>query len=54
MAVFKEVKTFVEFPKIEKKVLKFWEKEDVYHKLRDNRKENEKFIFLEGPPTTKG
>ncbi len=54
MAVFKEVKTFVEFPKIEKKVLKFWEKEDVYHKLRDNRKENEKFIFLEGPPTANG
>jgi isoleucyl-tRNA synthetase len=54
MTIFKEVKSFVKIPKIEQKILKFWEKNDVFHKLRDNRKDNEKYIFLEGPPTANG
>ncbi|MBD3192448.1 MAG: isoleucine--tRNA ligase [Candidatus Heimdallarchaeota archaeon] len=54
MAIFKEVNTFVKFPKIEKQILKFWEKNKVFEKLRDLREENEKYIFLEGPPTANG
>ncbi|NHJ03635.1 MAG: isoleucine--tRNA ligase [Candidatus Heimdallarchaeota archaeon] len=54
MTIFKEVKTFVDIPKVEKKILKFWEKEDTFLKLRDERKNNKKFIFLEGPPTANG
>ena len=49
MAIFKEVRSFTQFPKVEKKVLKLWEKEQTFQKLREARKENEKFIFLEGP-----
>ncbi|MGC9780563.1 MAG: isoleucine--tRNA ligase [Candidatus Heimdallarchaeota archaeon] len=54
MAIFKEVETFVQLPKIEKKILKFWEKEDVYYRFRDERKDLKKYIFLEGPPTANG
>jgi len=54
MTIFKEVKTFVDIPKVEKKILKFWEKEDTFLKLREERKNNKKFIFLEGPPTANG
>ncbi len=54
MALFKEVKTFVHLPKMEEKILKFWEQENAFHKLRENRKELKKYIFLEGPPTANG
>ncbi|MBK5113772.1 MAG: class I tRNA ligase family protein [Candidatus Heimdallarchaeota archaeon] len=54
MALFKEVKTFVHLPKIEENILKFWEKEKVFHKLREDRKDLKKYIFLEGPPTANG
>jgi isoleucyl-tRNA synthetase len=54
MALFKEVKTFVHLPKIEENVLKFWDKENVFHKLREDRKDLKKYIFLEGPPTANG
>jgi len=32
MAIFKKVKTSVEFPKVEKSVLKQWEKEQTFQK----------------------
>lgn len=54
MTIFKEVKTFVDIPKVEKKILKLWEKEDTFLKIREERKNNKKFIFLEGPPTANG
>ncbi|MBN1328012.1 MAG: isoleucine--tRNA ligase [Candidatus Heimdallarchaeota archaeon] len=54
MPIFKEVKTFVQIPKIEKQILKFWDKENVFHKLRISRVNNKKYIFLEGPPTANG
>ncbi|MHA1125842.1 MAG: isoleucine--tRNA ligase [Candidatus Heimdallarchaeota archaeon] len=54
MAIFKEVKTFVKLPKVEKNVLKQWEKEQTFKKLREARKDDEKFVFLEGPPTANG
>ncbi|MEA2071164.1 MAG: isoleucine--tRNA ligase [Asgard group archaeon] len=54
MTVFKEVKTYVKFPKIEKNILKFWEKKKIFEKSRELRKENKKYVFLEGPPTANG
>jgi len=54
MAIFKEVKTFVKLPKVEKNILKQWEKEQTFQKLREARKDEEKFVFLEGPPTANG
>ncbi|NHJ40640.1 MAG: class I tRNA ligase family protein, partial [Asgard group archaeon] len=54
MTIFKEVKSFVEIPTLEQKILKFWEKNDVFQKLRNDRKEKKKYIFLEGPPTANG
>jgi isoleucyl-tRNA synthetase len=54
MAIFKKVKTFVKFPSVEKRILKFWDKYQVFEKWREKQKDNEKFIFLEGPPTANG
>ncbi|MFW9923678.1 MAG: isoleucine--tRNA ligase [Candidatus Thorarchaeota archaeon] len=54
MTIFKEVKTFVNLPDIERNILKFWEDENVFLKLREERKDKKKFIFLEGPPTANG
>ncbi|MCF2143542.1 MAG: isoleucine--tRNA ligase [Candidatus Heimdallarchaeota archaeon] len=54
MTIFKEVKSYVQLPKLEKKILKFWEKEQIFQKVRELRKENEKYVFLEGPPTANG
>ncbi|NHJ46728.1 MAG: isoleucine--tRNA ligase [Asgard group archaeon] len=54
MTIFKDVKSQVNIPKLEQKMLKFWEKNDVYHKLREERKDDKKYIFLEGPPTANG
>ncbi|MEF8879455.1 MAG: isoleucine--tRNA ligase [Candidatus Thermoplasmatota archaeon] len=40
--------------KVEKKILDFWEKNDVFQKSVDQRKDCEPYVFLEGPPTANG
>jgi len=54
MTIFKEVKSYVQLPKLEKKILKFWEKEQIFQRLREERKDKKKYVFLEGPPTANG
>jgi isoleucyl-tRNA synthetase len=39
------------FPKIEHKILKFWNEKDSFNKLRNKNKGNKKFSFLDGPIT---
>jgi len=36
--------------KFEEEILKFWLEERVYERIREMRKENKKFYFLDGPP----
>ncbi len=43
-----------EFPKIEEKILNFWEKEGVFQKSIDQRQGAEPFIFYDGPPFANG
>lgn len=38
----------------EKKISKFWEEIDILKKSIENRRDNEAFIFYEGPPTANG
>ncbi|WP_445490762.1 isoleucine--tRNA ligase [Niallia sp. 03133] len=38
----------------EKRVLSYWEKEKVFQKSIQNRKNNDSFVFYEGPPTANG
>ena len=55
MTVFKEVNLKVKFPELEEDVLKFWEKEKIFERVQDLRKNSGKnFVFLEGPPTANG
>jgi len=39
------------FPKLEKKILKFWQKEKIFEKSIEQRKKAPNFVFYEGPPT---
>ena len=39
------------FPKIEKKILKFWRENKIFEKSIEQRKKARNFVFYEGPPT---
>ena len=38
----------------EKRILAFWEKERIFQKSIEQRKNNDSFVFYEGPPTANG
>ena len=44
----------INFPKIEKQILKFWKKNKVFEKSIEGRKKASGFVFYEGPPTVNG
>jgi isoleucyl-tRNA synthetase len=44
----------LDFHKIEKDVLAFWEKEKIYKKVKKKNSKGKKFYFLQGPPYTSG
>lgn len=44
----------LDFHKIEKEVLEFWEKEKIYEKVKKKNSGGKKFYFLQGPPYTSG
>ncbi|KPL03628.1 MAG: isoleucyl-tRNA synthase [candidate division Zixibacteria bacterium SM1_73] len=52
--MFKEIKEDFNYPEMEKRILSFWEKEDIFHKSIRIRKDAPNFIFFEGPPTANG
>ena len=52
--MFKPVSPRVSFPELEEETLKFWQKEGVFKKSLENNKDNERFVFYEGPPTANG
>ncbi|RLF42439.1 MAG: isoleucine--tRNA ligase [Thermoplasmata archaeon] len=39
---------------VEEKILSFWRKEKIFEKSVENRKNNPRYVFLEGPPTANG
>ncbi|HEB01543.1 MAG TPA: isoleucine--tRNA ligase, partial [Candidatus Portnoybacteria bacterium] len=39
------------FSRLEEKILKFWQKENIFKKSLEQRKEAPHFVFYEGPPT---
>lgn len=39
---------------VEEEILKFWEANDIYEKVKAKNKDKEKFYFLQGPPYTSG
>ncbi len=52
--IFADVPTFVSFPKQEEETLSYWKENDIFGKLRAKNIGNQRFIFLEGPPTANG
>ncbi len=42
------------FPGIEKEVLEFWVKENIFQKTLEQTKNGKPFVFFEGPPTANG
>ncbi len=49
-----EIKNIADFPKVEEEILRKWEEGKIFEKLREKNRGNERFIFLEGPPTANG
>jgi len=41
----------INFPKLEKKILKFWKENSIFEKSIERRKRAKNFVFYEGPPT---
>ena len=52
--MFKEVNPKQSFPELEKEILEFWQKNNIFEKSLEKNKGKEKFIFYEGPPTANG
>ncbi len=46
--------TQINFPELEKEVLEFWEKENIFKKSLEKDSPQGEFVFYEGPPTANG
>jgi isoleucyl-tRNA synthetase len=51
MTMFKEVSPIVDFPELERKILKFWSETDAFRKLIELNKGKPKWSFMDGPIT---
>ncbi len=52
--MFQAVTSFVSFPKLEEKIIRFWKEQGIYEKTLVHRADGEPFVFYEGPPTANG
>ena len=53
-AMFHSVNNKVDFPSMEKEILKFWKEHDVFKKSIDSRPADNEFVFYDGPPFATG
>jgi len=44
----------LDIPSLEKKVLDYWKKNEVFQESIENRNDSESFVFYEGPPSANG
>ncbi|MBA3044818.1 MAG: isoleucine--tRNA ligase [Candidatus Thermoplasmatota archaeon] len=51
---FADASSWVSFPKMEAEMLEFWNRNDIFGKLRAGNAGKTPFVFLEGPPTANG
>jgi isoleucyl-tRNA synthetase len=54
MAKFREVSPQVKLPEMEESILRFWKREDVFHKTLETTANGPRYVFYEGPPTANG
>jgi len=52
--MFREVSSKVDFVKVEKEILSFWQRNRIFKKSLERRKEAPRWVFYEGPPTANG
>ncbi|GAG80300.1 unnamed protein product, partial [marine sediment metagenome] len=52
--VFKPVDSLPSFPQEEETILEFWEKNQIFDKIREMNKGKQLYRWLEGPPTANG
>lgn len=52
--MFKQFDEKINYPEIEKRILKFWQENKIFEKSILTRDENKSFTFYEGPPTVNG
>ncbi len=52
--MFKSVKNQVSFPELEKEILEFWQKNNVFQESIDHRDQSKPFVFYDGPPFATG
>jgi len=52
--MFKEIKEDFNYPEMEKRILDFWDRGNIFHKSIQIRKDAPDFVFYEGPPTANG
>ncbi|MFZ5516898.1 MAG: isoleucine--tRNA ligase [Candidatus Zhuqueibacterota bacterium] len=52
--MFKELDNPVNFQKLEKDILEFWDKNQIFRKSVESRDPGNSYIFFEGPPTANG
>ena len=51
---FKNISNQVDFPAMEEEILKFWQENNIFDKSLEQRKNNEEFVFYDGPPFATG
>ncbi len=52
--MYKPVDSKVDFPKMEMKILNFWDANDIFKKSISNREGNTEYVFYDGPPFATG
>jgi isoleucyl-tRNA synthetase len=53
-SMFAPVNTRIEFPKMEEGILAFWEENDIFKKSVEERPEDQRYVFYDGPPFATG
>ncbi|MDP8953263.1 MAG: isoleucine--tRNA ligase [Actinomycetota bacterium] len=51
---FEQVRSQVSFPELEREILQLWERIGAFEKSVERRREDNPFVFYEGPPTANG
>jgi isoleucyl-tRNA synthetase len=52
--MFKSVDPKTDFPKMEEKIQKYWEENDIFRKSVENRSPEDEYVFYDGPPFATG
>ncbi len=52
--MFKKVNSKIDFPQLEKDILRYWREHNIFDKSVETREGSRRYVFYEGPPTANG